>query len=159
MKTLLTRLIRRRRDGNQVRTSERGYSLLEVLIVLTIIAMITMLIGPTLLGRLDRTKVTTACMEIKTLTNSLIELQGDLGRYPTNQEGLRLLVEPPVAERDRAKWRRYLDADVLEDPWDKPYVYAAPQGDFARPIVRSLGSDGIEGGEGLAADIENGCDP
>jgi general secretion pathway protein G len=160
MKSLLTRLARRRRAGNQMRTGERGYSLLEVLIVLTIIALVATLVGPRLMAQLDRSKVKAACVQIGTLASTLEAMHIDLGRYPTNQEGLALLVEPPAGERDRAKWRhQYLDAAVPDDPWGKPFVYISPQGDFARPIVKSLGSDGVEGGEGLAADIENGCDP
>jgi general secretion pathway protein G len=92
-----------------------------------------------------------------TFAASLDLLKVDLGRYPTDQEGLRLLVEPPAAERDRSRWRGpYLDAAVPSDPWDAPYVYQAPETEFARPTVKSLGADGAEGGDGLAADIIHG---
>lgn len=149
---------RRRRTG--ARRRERGYSLLEVLIVLTIIALIAALVGPRLMAQLDRSKVKAAEVQIGTLVSTLETMRIDLGRYPTTQEGLTLLVSPPASERDRAAWQGpYLDAAVPVDPWGGVYLYAAPQADFARPVITSLGSDGKEGGTGLAADIPDGDGP
>lgn len=139
------------------RRRERGYSLLEVLIVLTIIALIAALVGPRLIAQLDRSKVTAARVQIRALAASLETLRLDLGRYPTNEEGLTLLIEPPGAAAAAALWRGpYLDESVPADPWGRAYVYTAPVGDFARPRVASLGADGEQGGEGLAADIAYG---
>lgn len=143
------------RAGSRTRTGERGYSLLEVLIVLTIIALIAALVGPRLMAQLDRSKVSAARVQIRTLSSTLETMRIDLGRYPNNQEGLALLIQPPANERDRAAWQGpYLDAAVPADPWGGAYVYAAPQDEFARPAIKSLGSDGAEGGAGLAADID-----
>lgn len=141
------------------RQGERGYSLLEVLIVLTIIALIAALVGPRLMAQLDRSKVTAARVQVRAIAASLETLRLDLGRYPTTEEGLALLVEPPRGS-DNAMWRGpYLDAELPADPWGRPYVYAAPVEDFARPRIASLGSDGEEGGEGLAADVVYGDGP
>jgi general secretion pathway protein G len=138
------------------RRGERGYSLLEVLIVLTIIALIAALVGPRLMAQLDRSKVTAARVQIRTLASSLETMRIDLGRYPTTQEGLALLLQPP-AGRDSAVWQGpYLDADIPADPWGGEYVYQAPQGEQLRPHIMSLGSDRAEGGTGLAADIAYG---
>ncbi len=141
------------------RRGEAGYSLLEVLIVLTIIALIAALVGPRLMAQLDRSKVKAAQVQIETLAAALDEMRIDLQRYPTAQEGLALLVTPPASEGERAVWQGYLNAALPNDPWGRPYLYLPPQAAFARPIIKSLGADGAEGGTGLAADISNGVDP
>lgn len=141
------------------RRGEAGYSLLEVLIVLTIIALIAALVGPRLMDQLDRSKVKAARLQIEMLSAALDEMSIDLQRYPTAQEGLALLVTPPSAEGERAVWQGYLRAALPNDPWGRPYLYLPPQGDFVRPIVKSLGADGEEGGTGLAEDISNGDPP
>lgn len=139
-----------------MRRAERGYSLLEVLIVLTIIALIAALVGPRLIAQLDRSKVTAARVQIRAIAASLETMRIDLGRYPTTEEGLALLVEAPRGAAD-GFWRGpYLDSDLPADPWGKPYSYDPPLQDFARPRIASLGADGEEGGEGLAADIVYG---
>lgn len=142
------------------RRGERGYSLLEVLIVLTIIALIAALVGPRLMAQLDRSKVTAARVQIRTLASALETMRIDIGRYPTTQEGLQLLVQPPPAGRDGSSWHGpYIDSDVPADPWGGAYAYEAPRDDFARPRIASLGSDGEIGGSGLAADIAYGDAP
>lgn len=141
------------------RRRERGYSLLEVLIVLTIIALIAALVGPRLMAQLDRSKVTAARVQVRAIASAIETMRLDLGRYPTNAEGLALLNAPP-SDNQAGLWRGpYLDAETPVDPWGAAYLYEAPQADFARPRVTSLGADGEPGGEGLAADISYGADP
>lgn len=143
----------------QKRRRERGYSLLEVLIVLTIIALIAALVGPQLMNRLDRSKVTAAEVQVRAIASAIETMRLDLGRYPTNEEGLALLNTPP-GNNDADLWRGpYLDAETPVDPWGTPYAYEAPREDFQRPRVLSLGSDREAGGEGLAADIAVGDEP
>jgi len=143
------------------RRGERGYSLLEVLIVLTIIALVAALVGPRLIAQLDRSKVTAARVQIRSLASALETMRIDIGRYPSAQEGLALLVAPTAAGREVGGWQgSYLDADgVPADPWGGAYLYEAPREDFARPRIVSLGADGEEGGSGLAADIVHGDAP
>lgn len=146
-----------RRDPSRRR--QAGYSLLEVLIVLTIIALIAALVGPRLMAQLDRSKVTAARVQMRTLSASLETMRIDLGRYPSAQEGLALLVQPPAAG-DVARWQGpYLDAQIPSDPWGGAYLYEAPQADFQRPIIKTYGADGAEGGSGLAADLSSGDGP
>ncbi|GAM98297.1 general secretion pathway protein G [alpha proteobacterium U9-1i] len=147
---------RRRRDG---RAGELGYSLLEVLIVLAIIALVAALVGPRLIAQLDRSKVTAARVQITALMSSMETMRIDLGRYPTESEGLDLLVRAPNGESDGVWAGPYLDAGVPEDPWGRPYVYEPPANLNARPRIASLGADGEPGGEDIAADISVGDPP
>ena len=146
-------------DTERKRRRERGYSLLEVLIVLTIIALIAALVGPRLMAQLDRSKVTAARVQVRAIASAIETMRLDLGRYPTDEEGIALLNEAPSGV-DADLWRGpYLDAETPIDPWGGDYVYEAPQADFERPRVASLGADGEAGGEGLAADINYGAEP
>lgn len=149
---------RKKRSKDTARAGERGYSLLEVLIVLSIIALIATFVGPRLMTQLDRSKVKAARVQIQALVAAIETMRLDIGRYPTDAEGLALLTAEPssTAEAGNA-WRGpYLDAAVPADPWGRPYVYAAPEEAEGRPAIASLGSDGKVGGEGLAADVRLG---
>lgn len=134
--------------------AKAGYSLLEILIVLTIIALIAALVGPRLFAQLDRSKVTTARVQVRALETALGTLRLDLGRDPTQAEGLDLLVK---ADRNAvAGWSGpYLSGGLPLDPWGHAYVYQAPSDDQQSAKVTSLGSDGKVGGTGNAADIQN----
>ena len=147
---ILQRMGRRRR----ALAAKAGYSLLEILIVLTIIALIAALVGPRLFAQLDRSKVTTARVQVRALETALATMKLDLGRDPTQSEGLDLLVK---ADRNAvAGWSGpYLSGGLPLDPWGHPYVYQAPEGDQQPAKVTSLGSDGKVGGTGNAADIQN----
>jgi general secretion pathway protein G len=144
--------IRRRR---RALAAKGGYSLLEILIVLTIIALIAALVGPRLFAQLDRSKVTTARVQVRALETALATMRLDLGRDPTPSEGLNLLVQ---ADRGAvAGWSGpYLSGGLPLDPWGHPYVYQPPSDDQQSAAkVISLGSDGKPGGTGNAADIQN----
>jgi general secretion pathway protein G len=129
-----------------------GYSLLEILIVLAIIALIVALVGPRLIGQLDKSKVVAAHVQIKSLKSALDTMHLDLGRYPTQQEGLTLLVHAPPD--GAANWSGpYLSGDLPKDPWGRDYLYIPPASDNEEPKISTLGSDGKPGGTGNAADI------
>lgn len=141
------------------RRGEAGYSLLEVLIVLTIIALIAALVGPRLMAQLDRSKVKAAQIQIETLATVLGEMRTHIQRYPTAQEGLGLLVSPPASEADRAVWQGPYLNTLPTDPWGREYVYEPESTGVARPRILSLGADNKEGGAGLDADISREVDP
>jgi general secretion pathway protein G len=131
-----------------------GYSLLEILIVLAIIALIAALVGPRLFAQLDHAKVTTARVQVRSLETALQTMELDIGRYPTEAEGLTLLVQGD--RKQVAGWNGpYLASGVPQDPWGHAYVYEPPTDASHPPKVHSLGSDGKPGGEGLAADVYN----
>ena len=140
--------VRRRR----ALASKAGYSLLEILIVLAIIALIAALVGPRLFAQFDKSKVTAARVQVKSLAAAVETMRLDIGRYPTAAEGLGLLNAAPGGAV--ANWSGpYLSGGVPKDPWGHDYSYAAPEAEGQEPKVVSLGADGKPGGSGNAADI------
>ena len=131
-----------------------GYSLLEILIVLAIIALIAALVGPRLFAQFDKSKVTAARVQTKALESAIETMRIDIGRYPSPAEGLTLLNAAPGS--GVANWSGpYLAGGVPKDPWGHDYVYTAPAADGQEPKVTSLGADGKPGGTGNNADIDN----
>lgn len=136
------------------RAAKAGYSLLEILIVLAIIALIAALVGPRLFAQFDKSKVTAARVQVKSLASAVETMRLDIGRYPTAAEGLGLLNAAPSGSV--ANWSGpYLAGGVPKDPWGHDYVYVAPTGEGAEPKVVSYGADGRPGGSGNAADVES----
>lgn len=139
------RSVRSRKNG------ERGFTLVEILVVITIIALIMSLVGPRVLNYLSESKVKAAKIQMQSFSSALDLLYLDTGRYPSSAEGLNALVKPTSA---MAGWNGpYLKgANVPNDPWGKPYVYRSPA-ERAKYEIMSYGSDGQEGGTGTAADL------
>ncbi|WP_454918094.1 type II secretion system major pseudopilin GspG [Xanthobacter sediminis] len=137
----------RRRGG------EGGYTLVELLVVITIIGLIVALVGPRVLGYLGDSKVKTAKIQIQGFSSALDLFYLDAGRYPSTPEGLAALVQRPSGV---SVWNGpYLKGGVVPtDPWGKPYAYRAPGPNAPYEII-SRGSDGQEGGTGNAADISS----
>lgn len=134
--------------------ASRGFTLIEMLVVLVIIGMLAGLVGPKLFGRVDTSKVQTADVQIKMIKGALETFRLDVGRLPTPAEGLQALNQPPSEERAKARWRGpYLDQDVPRDPWDNPYIYSLPGTNNQPFALYSQGADGKPGGEGTDADI------
>ncbi len=132
---------------------EAGFSLLEILIVLMIIAMITTLVGPRLMSQLDRSKVQTARVQARALLTAVETMRLDLGRYPSTEEGLAILTNPPANPGPGETWvGPYLSGALPVDPWGRPYIYRL-SADGLTVDIGSLGSDGREGGTGNAADV------
>jgi general secretion pathway protein G len=132
----------------------RGFSLLELLVVLLIIGLLASLVGPRLFTKVDSSRVQTALVQIKNFKGTLETMRLDVGRFPTQDEGLQMLTKPPVDDRIKARWRGpYLDEEVPLDPWGNPYQYSLP-GSGGQPFaLYSFGADGKRGGEGYDADI------
>ncbi|MFG1347099.1 type II secretion system major pseudopilin GspG [Xanthobacter autotrophicus DSM 431] len=133
------------------RRAQAGYTLVELLVVITIIGLIVALVGPRVLGYLGDSKVKTARIQIQGFSSALDLYYLDVGRYPMTAEGLAALVQRPAGA---PSWSGpYLKGGTLPaDPWGKPYIYRSPSEHGPYEII-SLGSDGQEGGSGTAADI------
>ena len=139
---------------SEQRRAQRGFTLLEMLVVLVIIGLVAGLVGPRLFAKVDSSKVQTAGVQIKLLRGAVETLRLDIGVYPAPDVGLALLVTPPGDPALAARWKGpYLDEAVPLDPWGTAYQYQVP-GEGGRPfLITSLGADGKPGGEGNDADI------
>jgi general secretion pathway protein G len=140
-----------RRGSRAKRSAQRGFTLIEMLVVISIIGLIMALVGPRVLNYLSESKTKAAKIQIESFASSLDLYFLDAGRYPTGSEGLTALVQKPG---NVASWNGpYLKGTVVPaDPWGHPYVYRAPGQHGAYDII-SYGSDGQEGGTGAAGDI------
>ncbi len=129
-----------------------GFTLLELLVVMVIIGLLAGYVGPKYFSQIGKSEVKAAKAQIDALGKAIDQYRLDVGRYPTTEEGLAVLVTKPA---NVPKWDGpYLTKGVPADPWGNPYVYKAPgtHGDYD---LISLGKDGRPGGDGDAADITN----
>ncbi|MEK9282577.1 MULTISPECIES: type II secretion system major pseudopilin GspG [unclassified Bradyrhizobium] len=139
------------RHSMAARDGERGFTLVEMLVVITIIGLIMGLIGPRVLNYLGESKVKTAKIQLQSFSSALDLFYLDVGRYPSTSEGLGALASRPAGI---TAWNGpYLKGGALPtDPWNTPYVYRSP-GEHGPYDILSYGADGQEGGSGTAADI------
>ncbi|MBL8466901.1 type II secretion system major pseudopilin GspG [Methyloversatilis discipulorum] len=134
------------------RISQRGFTLLELLVVMVIIGLLAGYVGPRFFSQIGKSEVKAARAQIDGLEKALDQFRLDNGRYPTTEEGLKALVERPSTT---SKWSGpYLKKAVPLDPWERPYIYKAP-GEHGEYDLSSLGKDGQAGGTEEAADITN----
>ena len=129
----------------------RGFTLVEILVVITIIGLIMALVGPRVINYLSEAKVKAAKIQIESFGSALDLYYLDAGRYPSSSEGLDALAQRPGGA---ATWNGpYLKgAAVPKDPWGHPYIYRSP-GEHGPYDIISYGADGQEGGTGTSADI------
>lgn len=135
---------------------ESGFTLVEMLVVITIIGLIMALVGPRVLNYLSESRVKAAKIQIQSFASALDLFYLDAGRYPSSAEGLDALVKPSGGTQG---WNGpYLKGGTVpSDPWGRPYVYRFP-GERSAFEIRSHGADGQEGGSGTAADISSAPD-
>ena len=134
------------------RAALQGFSLLELLVVVAIIALLASYVGPKLFSQIGKSEHELARAQIDAFGKALAAFRVDLGRFPRDDEGLRALDVRPAAE---ARWRGpYLEKPVPADPWGEAYRYRLLDGGMSVEIV-SLGADRRVGGEGDAADISS----
>ncbi len=129
----------------------RGFTLIELMVVLVIIGVLAALIVPNVLERADDARVTAARTDVNNLMQALKLYRLDNLRYPTTEQGLQALVTRPTTGPTPTSWRPYLDK-LPQDPWSRPYQYLNP-GLRGEVDVMSLGADGQPGGEGRNADV------
>lgn len=133
----------------------RGFTLIEIMVVITILGILAALIVPRVVGRTDDARIGAAKQDIASIMQALKLYRLDNGRYPTTEQGLRALIERPGTEPQPANWKQggYLErSSVPKDPWGKEYQYLSP-GLRSEIDVFSFGRDGQSGGEGVDADI------
>ena len=141
-----TKEIRQRRISNQ-----KGFSLIELLIVMVILGLLASLVGPKMFGKLGMAKQKTAKTQIEMLMTALDAYRLDVGSYPSGSNGLDALVRDPGND----KWSGpYLAKDVPDDPWGNPYHYDNP-GQHGEVDIYSFGADNQEGGDGENKDVNS----
>lgn len=135
--------------------SQKGFTLIEIMVVVVIIGVLAALIVPSVLGRADEARVTAAKTDLQAIANALDLYKLDNYDYPSTDQGLDALVSKPTGEPEALNWNpdAYLKK-LPKDPWKRDYIYISP-GTHGAFDLYSLGADGREGGEGYAADILN----
>ncbi len=129
----------------------RGFTLIELMVVLVIIGVLAALIVPNVLDRADDARVTSARTDVNNRMQALKLYRRDNQRYPSAEQGLQALIARPTTGPAPLNWKPYLDK-LPNDPWGRPYQYLSP-GIKGEIDVLSLGADGQSGGEGRNADI------
>ncbi len=133
-----------------VKRRDRGFTLFEILVVITILGLLAALVGPRLFGKVSVAKQKAAKAQIEMFGTALDTFRLDVGRYPTMEEGLKALREKPSGAE---AWQGpYLPKEIPVDPWNRAYVYKCP-GEHGEYDLLTYGLDGTEGGEGENQDV------
>ncbi len=148
----ITRCVSARQPGRGRRTCRlSGFTLIELLVVILIIGLLTGLVAPRFLGQVSKSEVTAAKAQLDALDKALQSYRIDVGRFPSEAQGLRALVSAPQGE---PRWRGpYLQGDLPQDPWGSSYQYRSPGSNGREYELLSLGRDRSPGGQGDDADI------
>ena len=141
----------------KIKNDSRGFTLIELMVVIIILGILAMYIGPKIMGRPEEAKQVKARVDIAALETALKLYKLDSGVYPSTEQGLQALIEQPETGNVPKKWREggYLEkSKVPKDPWGNDFMYLSPgvQGDFD---IISYGADGVPGGEKENKDINN----
>jgi general secretion pathway protein G len=138
-----------RRNRNNRRRA--GVTLIEMLVVVTIIALFAALVGPSLFKQSDKARITAARVQINNFRAALGQYKLDTGTFPTTEQGLAALRMRP---ENVNQWQGpYMGQEIPVDPWGRPYIYKFPGEHGDEPDIISYGADGQPGGEGINADI------
>ncbi|MDQ7985551.1 type II secretion system major pseudopilin GspG [Pseudomonas sp. G34] len=137
------------------RFTQRGFTLMEIMVVIFIMGLLIAVVAPSVLGSQDKAMKQKVMADLSTFEQALDMYRLDNLRFPSNEQGLSALVAKPTVEPLPRAWRAdgYIRR-LPDDPWGKPYQYRSP-GQHGRVDIYSLGADGLEGGEGIDADLGN----
>jgi general secretion pathway protein G len=141
----------------QKKISQAGFTLIELMVVIIILGLLAAITVPKFMGQSDKAKVDIAKTQIVSLESALKMYKLDNGSYPSTDQGLQALVEPPTSGNLPKNWRKggYMErGKIPKDPWDHDFIYVCPgsHGDFD---LSSPGADGEPGGEEFDKDINN----
>lgn len=139
----------------QTLRNRRGFTLVEIMIVMLILAGLAALVLPKIMGRSDEAKITDTKVQIRNLESALKFYKLDNGVYPTTEQGLQALIEKPATGHIPKNYREggYVESKKLpQDPWKNDFVYISP-GEHGDYDLCSYGADGAKGGEGINTDI------
>ena len=137
--------------------NNRGFTLIEIMVVIVILALLAALVGPRIMGRSDDAKIADAKVQIRNIESALKLFKLDNGNYPGTEQGLQALVEKPTTGQipKNYKAEAYLESKkVPKDPWGNDYIYLSP-GEHGDYDLCSYAADGVKGGDGKSADICN----
>lgn len=134
---------------------QKGFSLIEILVVLVIMGLLISVVAPTVLNSADDARVQKVQADFKSIETALKIYRLDNYQYPTTEQGLEALVRPSTLEPEPRNFKRggYL-SELPIDPWGRPYFYLSP-GEYGEVDIYSLGADGLTGGDDQNADIGN----
>ncbi len=133
----------------------RGFTLVELLVVVTILGILVAVVGVRVVRHPDRARRAAAKVQIAQFKQALDEFYIDTGIYPTTEEGLKTLVEKPMDADMAADWGGPYFDRIPQDPWGHDYIYRQPGTGGTDYDIICYGKDGVEGGEGVSADISN----
>jgi general secretion pathway protein G len=138
--------------ATSMKITQRGFTLIEIMVVVIILALLATMVAPNIIGRVDDAKISKVRLDLQGLEDALVVYRLDNYRYPTTDQGLQALVEKPSGE-DLPNWKQggYIKR-LPKDPWNRDYYYLSP-GEKGDVDIYSLGADGQPGGEGPDADI------
>lgn len=141
---------------NPVRRRQGGFTLIEIMVVVVILAILGTFAVTNIIDNPDKARVTKAQHDIRALESALEMYKLDNYNYPSTEQGLKALVERPTGAPEPRNWKAggYMKK-LPQDPWGNDYIYLGPQDTGGRIQIISLGADGQTGGEGLNADISN----
>jgi general secretion pathway protein G len=138
--------------------NQKGFTLIEIMVVVIILGLLAGLVLPRILGQEDKARIETAKVQIRSLESALDAFKLDNGFYPASDQGLDALIKKPETGRIPNKWREggYLKpARIPKDPWSREFVYFSPGNEGREYELISYGADNEPGGEGNNADIES----